>query len=91
MQSSVRQAITQGCGKIKTVNVSDDGIAYLITIEDADMSFVEHDFIRCQEFSGGQKLYHVEIESVAEGVIRILKSEFDVDGEGVVMNPRTGR
>lgn len=81
------QAITQGCGKIKTVNVSDDGIAYLITIEDADMSFVEHDFIRCQEFSGGQKLYHVEIESVAEGVIRILKSEFDVDGEGVVMNP----
>lgn len=81
------QAITQGCGKIKTVTVSDDGIAYLITIEDADMSFVEHDFIRCQEFSGGQKLYHVEIESVTEGVIRILKSEFDVDGEGVVMNP----
>ena len=26
------QAITQGCGKIKTVTVSDDGIAYLITI-----------------------------------------------------------
>lgn len=81
------QAITQGCGKIKTVEMSEDGSAYLITVEEEDMSFVEHDFIRCQEFSAGQKMYHVEIESVTDGVIRIPKSEFETDGEGMVTNP----
>lgn len=81
------QAITQGCGKIKTVQLSEDGIAYLITLEDKDMSFMEHDFIRCQEFTGSQKVYHVEIESVADGVIRIPLLEFDVDEGGMVLNP----
>lgn len=71
------QAITQGCGKIKTAELSEDGSAYLITLEDADMSFMEHDFIRCQEFTGSQKVYHVEIESVADGIIRVPLSEFD--------------
>lgn len=81
------QAITQGCGKIKKVELSEDGTAFLITLEDADMSFMEHDFIRCQEFTGSQKVYHVEIESVVDGVIRIPLSEFDMDEGGVVLNP----
>lgn len=81
------QAITQGCGKIKTAELSEDGTAYLITLEDADMSFMEHDFIRCQEFTGGQKVYHVEIESVADGIIRVPLSEFDLDEEGITLNP----
>lgn len=80
------QAITQGCGRIKTAKLSDDGTAYLITLEDKAMSFVEHDFIRCQEFDGGQKMYHVEIESVADGVIRVPISEFERDGEGKISN-----
>lgn len=69
-------AITQANGKIKTVNQTEDGTAYLITLEENDMSFVEHDYFRCQEFSGGQRFYHVEIESVSEGVIRVPASEF---------------
>lgn len=81
------QAITQGCGKIKTAELSEDGTAYLITLEDAEMSFMEHDFIRCQEFTGSQKVYHVEIESVADGIIRVPLSEFDLDEEGIVLNP----
>ena len=81
------QAITQGCGKIKKVELSEDGTAFLISLEDADMSFMEHDFIRCQEFTGSQKVYHVEIESVVDGVIRIPLSEFDMDEGGVVLNP----
>lgn len=70
-------AITQANGKIKTAVLSDDGTAYLITLEEDDMSFVEYDYIRCQEFSGGQKFYHVEIESVEGGVIRVPISEFE--------------
>lgn len=85
------QAITQGCGKIKTAELSEDGQYYLITLEDKDMSFVEHDFIRCKEFTGSQKSYHVEIESVADGVIRIPVSEFetvaDESGYVSVSNP----
>ena len=81
------QAITQGCGKVKAVELSKDGTAYLITLEDADMSFMEHDFIRCQEFTGSQKVYHVEIESVADGIIRVPLSEFDLDEEGITLNP----
>ena len=85
------QAITQGCGKIKTAELSEDGLYYLITIEDKDMSFVEHDFIRYKEFTGNQKSYHVEIESVADGVIRIPVSEFetvaDESGHVSVSNP----
>lgn len=85
------QAITQGCGKIKTVELSEDGTAYLITLEDKDMSFVEHDFIRCQEFIGDKRKYHVEIESVVDGIIRIPITEFtsetDEDGKTVITNP----
>lgn len=81
------QAITQGCGKVKAVELSKDGTAYLITLEDADMSFMEHDFIRCQEFTGSQKVYHVEIESIVDGIIRVPLSEFDLDEEGIVLNP----
>lgn len=85
------QTITQGCGKIKTVEISDDGTAYLITLEDEDMSFVEHDFIRCEEFAGGKRNYHVEIESVVGGVIRIPISEFEMDEGGFVQNtPKPG-
>lgn len=83
------QAITQGCGKIKTAELSEDGTAYLITLEDAEMSFMEHDFIRCQEFTGSQKVYHVEIESVTDGIIRVPLSEFNLDEEGIVLNPPT--
>ena len=85
------QTITQGCGKIKTVQMSEDGTAYLVTLEEQDMSFVEHDFIRCQEFTGNQRLYHVEIESIVDGVIRIPVSEFESevneDGVTFVTNP----
>lgn len=80
------QAITQGCGKIKKVELSADGTAFLITLEDTDMSFMEHDFIRCQEFTGSQKVYHVKIESVVDGVIRIPLAEFDRDEGGMVLN-----
>lgn len=81
------QAITQGCGKIKDVRLSEDGSAYLITLEDKDMSFMEHDFILCQEFTGSNRKYHVEIESVVNGVIRIPLSEFEMDEDGSVVNP----
>lgn len=81
------QAITQGCGKIKDVNLSEDGSAYLIILEDKDMSFMEHDFILCQEFTGSNRKYHVEIESVVNGVIRIPLSEFEMDEDGSVVNP----
>ena len=40
--------ISQGNGKIKTVELKDGN--WYITIED-EMSFVAHDFIRCQHFS----------------------------------------
>jgi len=76
------QAITQGCGKVKAVELSKDGTAYLITLEDADMSFMEHDFIRCQEFTGSQKVYHVEIESVADGIIRVPLSVLNPPAPG---------
>lgn len=70
------QAITQGNGKIKGVELSEDGTTYLLTLEEDEISIVEHDFIRCQVFGGGQRFYHVEIASVEGGVIRILASEF---------------
>lgn len=69
-------AITQANGKIKTVELTEDETAYLITLEENDMSFVEHDYFRCQEFNGSQKFYHVEIESISEGVIRVSASDF---------------
>ncbi len=69
-------AISQGQGKIKTVSMSDDGTEYLITVE-GDMSFQDKDFIRCQTFTGGQKMYHVEISYIeSSSIIHIPVSEF---------------
>ena len=80
--------ISQACGKIATVTLSEDGTEYLITLEDETMSFVAHDFMRCQTYTGiKQTFYHVEISSVADGVIHVLVSEFDKDEEGNVINP----
>lgn len=80
--------ISQACGKIATVTLSEDGAEYLITLEDETMSFVAHDFMRCQIYTGTkQSLYHVEISSVANGVIHVPVSEFDKDAKGIVTNP----
>lgn len=80
--------ISQACGKIATVTLSEDGAEYLITLEDETMSFVAHDFMRCQTYSGTkQTFYHVEIASVVGDVIHVLVSEFDKDEEGNVNNP----
>lgn len=69
-------AISQGQGKIKTVDLSSDSTEYLITVE-GDMSFVENDFIRCQTFSTNLKMYHVKISSIESGsIIHIPVSEF---------------
>lgn len=58
--------ITQACGKIKTAELDADGMNWLITIED-EMSFVAHDFIRCQDWQGGNlKGYWVEISEVRQ-------------------------
>lgn len=80
--------ISQACGKIATVTLSEDGTEYLITLEDETMSFVVHDFMRCQTYSGTkQTFYHVEISSVVDDVIHVPVSEFDKDAEGIVTNP----
>lgn len=80
--------ISQACGKIATVTLSEDGTEYLVTLEDETMSFVAHDFMRCQTYSGTkQTFYHVEIASVVDDVIHVLVSEFDKDEEGNVNNP----
>ena len=80
--------ISQACGKIATVTLSEDGTEYLITLEDETMSFVAHDFMRCQTYTGTkQTFYHVEISSVVDDVIHVPVSEFDKDAEGIVTNP----
>lgn len=80
--------ISQACGKIATVTLSEDGTEYLITLEDETMSFVAHDFMRCQTYTGTkQTFYHVEIASVVDGVIHVPVSEFNKDAEGIVTNP----
>lgn len=80
--------ISQACGKIATVTLSEDGTEYLISLEDETMSFVAHDFMRCQTYFGTkQTFYHVEISSVVDDVIHVLVSEFDKDEEGNVNNP----
>ena len=80
--------ISQACGKIATVTLSEDGTEYLITLEDETMSFVAHDFMRCQTYTGTkQTFYHVEISSVVNDVIHVPVSEFDKDAEGIVTNP----
>ncbi|MCB6271545.1 MULTISPECIES: hypothetical protein [Bacteroides] len=56
--------ITQACGKIKTADLDTGGENWLITIED-EMSFVAHDIIRCQNWTGnGIKGYWVEISEI---------------------------
>lgn len=58
--------ITQACGKIKTAGLDESGENWLITIED-EMSFVAHDFIRCQDWTGnGIKGYWVEISEICK-------------------------
>ena len=80
--------ISQACGKIATVMLSEDGTEYLITLEDETMSFVSHDFMRCQTYTGTkQTFYHVEIASVVDNVIHVSVSEFDKDEGGNVVNP----
>lgn len=80
--------ISQACGKIATVTLSEDGTEYLITLEDEIMSFVAHDFMRCQTYTGTkQTFYHVEITSVVDDVIHVPVSEFDKDEDGNVINP----
>lgn len=80
--------ISQACGKIATVTLSEDGTEYLIMLEDETMSFVAHDFMRCQTYTGTkQTFYHVEISSVVDDVIHVPVSEFDKDAEGIVTNP----
>ena len=80
--------ISQACGKIATVTLSEDGTEYLITLEDETMSFVAHDFMRCQTYTGTkQTFYHVEISSVVDDVVHVPVSEFDRDAEGIVTNP----
>lgn len=80
--------ISQACGKIATVTLSEDGTEYLITLEDETMSFVAHDFMRCQTYSGTkQTFYHVEISSVVDDMIHVPVSEFDKDAEGILTNP----
>lgn len=84
------QAITQGHGKVKSVNFSEDGTEYLVELEDKDMSIVSHDFVRCQTFTGdNMKLYHVEVSSVdvETRTLHISISEFDQDEAGNVLNP----
>lgn len=80
--------ISQACGKIATVTLSEDGTEYLITLEDETMGFVAHDFMRCQTYTGTkQTFYHVEISSVVDDVVHVPVSEFDRDAEGIVTNP----
>lgn len=80
--------ISQACGKIATVTLSEDSTEYLITLEDETMSFVAHDFMRCQTYTGTkQTFYHVEISSVVDDIIHVPTSEFDKNEEGNVINP----
>ena len=65
--------ITQASGKIKSVREDEDN--YYIEIED-EMSFVEHDIIRCMEFSGSRKNYWVIVSDVENSELVIPKTEF---------------
>lgn len=62
-------------GKIKTVEETED--FYIITFEQ-DNSFLVHDLMRCQTFTGGNlKSYWVEVAAVDGNSILVAKSEFD--------------
>lgn len=72
-------AITQAHGKIKDIDSYSDANHYLITLEDTN-SFVEGDFIRMQEFSGGYRSYWVEVTEIRDEKVVIHKTEFDGEG-----------
>lgn len=62
-------------GKIKTVQ--EHGDYWHITFEQEN-TFVEHDLMRCQVFTGtSQKAYWVEVAGTANGGILVEKSEFE--------------
>ncbi len=62
-------------GKIKTVE--EVGDYYKITFEQEN-TFVAHDLMRCQTFTGSnQKSYWVEVASVDGNSVLVSKSEFD--------------
>lgn len=84
------QTISQGHGKVKSAQISDDGTEYLIELEDEDVSIVAHDFVRCQTFLGDKtKLYHVEVDSVdmETKILHVPLSEFDKDESGNILYP----
>jgi hypothetical protein len=63
-------------GKIKTVEESGD--FYIITFEQEN-TFMAHDLMRCQTFTGGSlKSYWAEVAAVSGNSVLIAKSEFDV-------------
>ena len=53
--------ISQACGKIAAVTLSEDDTEYLITLEDETMSFVAHDFMRCQTYSGTKQTFYLSL------------------------------
>lgn len=74
--------ITQACGRIKTATLDESGQNWLVTIED-EMSFVAHDFIRCQDWTNGTlKGYWVEISEIRkiDGVDTIVIPVSDFTG-----------
>ncbi len=75
--------ITQACGKIKTARLDQTGDNWLITLEEPDMNFMAHDFIRAQVRQGGTfKGYWVEIAEVREvdGVQTIVVPITELEG-----------
>lgn len=69
-------------GKIKSV--TEDGSYYKITFEE-DNTYVAHDLMRCQTFTGTTlKSYWVEVSETGTDWVKVLKSEFDtsVPAEG---------
>ena len=78
-------------GKIKTVQ--EQGDYWHITFEQ-DNTFVAHDLMRCQVFTGtSQKAYWVEVAGTANGGILVEKSEFETsqpeDGDECVLMGNT--
>lgn len=62
-------------GKIQ--EVAEVGDTYIITFE-GDNCFVAHDLMRCQTFTGNNlRSYWVEVDSVTNNSVVVLKSEFD--------------
>lgn len=78
-------AITQANGKVK--GIREDASYYYLEIED-EMSFVEHDIVRCQTFTkNNMHGYWVEISEILGNEIKVSKDEFARDGEGRIADP----